>query len=243
VSANATSKPITPAAVESEENGSTVIGSEHRAVWRWLLGVAASCAVIVGLAALGAGIWPQIRAPRATPPGPFAPFVPVAHGRIDVTAPPLSADPAAGSASDVEDPLAEPTTHPPSLAVQHGQAGNIERVDWTESGRDTVVTVEADGVLDGAAVGHFLMMDDPQPRLIIYLYGIGSNGLAYRTEVGGRHLAAIRVWYHDDKTPVQLHIVLDFAHREVVSRAPVLDGNRLTITLFDGSDSELNSSS
>jgi hypothetical protein len=242
VSAAASSKPTIATAVESEEGGATVIGSKHRAVWRWLLGVAASCAVIVGLAALGAGIWPQIRAPRATPPSPFAPFVPVAHGRIDVTAPPLSADAAAGATSGVQGPLAEPTTHSPSPAVRDGQADNIERVDWTESRRDTVVTVEADGVLDGAAVGHFLMMDDPRPRLIIYLYGIGSNGLAYRTEVGGRHLAAIRVWYHDDKTPVQLHIVLDFAHRDVVSRAPVLDGNRLTITLFDGSEADSNPS-
>jgi hypothetical protein len=89
-------------------------------------------------------------------------------------------------------------------------------------------------MLDGAAVGHFLMSDDPQPRLIIYLYGIGSNGLAYRTEVEGSQLDAIRVWYHDDKSPVQLHIVLDFTHRGVVSRAPVIDGNRLLITLFDG---------
>lgn len=242
VSAEALPEPTSSSAVESDI-GSTAREPGHGAVWRWLLGVAASCVVIVGLAAAGAGIWPLIRAPRATPPGPFVASIPVAHGRIEVTAPPLPTDPVEQETSAAGDPLAERTTPAPSSSWRQGQAGSIERIDWTDSGRSTVVTVEADGVLDGAAVGHFLMSDDPRPRLIIYLYGIGSNGLAYRTEVGGRHLDAIRVWYHDDKTPVQLHIVLDFAHPGVVFRAPVIDGDRLVISLFDGSNSNSNPSS
>jgi hypothetical protein len=234
VNADATSEASPASAVESED-GSALPGSRGGVVWRWFLGVAASCAVIVGLVVVGSGIWPQLRAPRETPPGSY---VAVAHGRIDVTAAPLPREPGEGVIPVADEPLAEQVAPSPATASRPGSAANIERVDWTESERTTEVTIQADGALDGAAVGHFLMLDDPQPRLIIYLYGIGSNGLAYRTEVEGGQLAAIRVWYHDDKSPVQLHIVLDFTHRGVVSRAPVIDGDRLLITLFDGSASE-----
>jgi hypothetical protein len=224
------SEDATPPLVEAEEE-SAIPDPTHSVVWRWFLGVAASCAVIVGLVVVGSGIWPQLRGSRETTPDSY---VAVARGSIDVTAAPLPEDPGSGVVTDAEEPFSKQNAPPPATASRLASAANIERVDWTESGLATEVTIQADGMLDGAAVGHFLMSDDPQPRLIIYLYGIGSNGLAYRTEVGGSQLDAIRVWYHDDKSPVQLHIVLDFTHRGVVSRAPVIDGNRLLITLFDG---------
>ena len=234
VNADDISEDTSAPAVENDD-GSARPGSRQRATWRWFLGAAASCAVVVGLVVVGSGIWPRLRSPRETAPDSY---VAVARGRIDVTAAPLPEDPQEEASSVAEGPFAEQKFPSPATASRLAPAANIERVDWTESGLATEVTIQADGMLDGASVGHFLMSDDPQPRLIIYLYGIGSNGLAYRTEVEGDQLDAIRVWYHDDKSPVQLHIVLDFTHRGVVSRAPVIDGNRLLITLFDGPASD-----
>jgi len=239
VGADMPSEATSSSAVEAED-GSAVAGATRGVVWGWCLGVAASFAVIVGLVLAGPGIWSQLRAPREVRTDSL---MAVAHGRIDVTAAPLPEDPGDGVEAAPHAPVAADVVPTPNATTRPRSAANIERVDWTESGRTTVVTIQADGTLDGSAVGHFLMSDDPQPRLIIYLYGIGSNGLAYRTDVEGSQLAAIRVWYHDDKSPVQLHIVLDFAHRGVVSRAPVIDDDRLVITLFEGTASELKPSS
>ena len=226
----------------TESHGvSRAADSRRGTVWRWCLGVAASFAVIVGAVVVGSGMWPQQRTSRENPVAP--PTVAVAHGRIEVTAAPLPEAPGNEVDLSADGPVPDRAAPTTDATVRPRWAGSIDRIDWDESGHTTVVSIQADGTLDGSAVGHFLMSDDPQPRLIIYLYGIGSNGLAYRTDVAGSHLAAIRVWYHDDKSPVQLHIVLDFAHKGVVSRAPVIDGNRLLITLFDGPASEMTASS
>ncbi len=110
-------------------------------------------------------------------------------------------------------------------------ATRIDRVLWTDAVDVTEVWVEADGALDEAAVGHFLMGDEPQPRLVLYLYGLASNDLAYRTAVGGPRLDAIRVWYHADKSPRQLHIVFDLAHPGITCSQPSIEGGRVRITL------------
>jgi hypothetical protein len=134
------------------------------------------------------------------------------------------------------EPAPDETITSPSPGTAATPAILIKEVLWTDTERTTVVSVEADGPLDEAAVGHFLMRDEPQPRLVLYLYGIGSAGLAYRTEVDGERLDAIRVWYHQDKTPVQLHIVFDLAHEHVVASPPAIDGGRLVITLTSGEE-------
>jgi hypothetical protein len=127
--------------------------------------------------------------------------------------------------------VAAPTTEPGSPFEQPPPATAIDRIHWQEIADTTVVAIEANGRIDEASFGHLLMTHDPQPRLIVYLYGIGSGGLAYRQMVGGARLDAIRVWYHREKSPSQLHVVLDFAHPNVVVQEPYVEGTSLLVTL------------
>jgi hypothetical protein len=89
----------------------------------------------------------------------------------------------------------------------------------------------ADGRLDEAFVRHYRMNEDDQSKMVLYLLGVGPGGLSYKTQVDGSQLAAVRVWYHDDKLPVQLHIVLDLASQDIVAFKPVVEGHRLLVTL------------
>jgi hypothetical protein len=196
---------------------------------RWLLGVAASGALLAVAAVAVINGYPQLWMMRSADPGhqttddqvdpaAFSPRIPTANATI-ARQPTLSES----TSADPTDPAANDNSS--ALATV------IERIAWTEVGTSTLVTVEADGDLDEAAVGHFLMKDEPRHRVVLYLYGIGSDELAYRTDVGGDHLDAIRVWYHDDKVPVQLHIVLDLADIRVLASPPAVEGSRLLITL------------
>jgi len=110
-------------------------------------------------------------------------------------------------------------------------ATRIESIEWHEAGAYTVVTVEADGRIDDTLVRNFRMNEVPQSRMVLYLYGVGPGNLSYKTQVDGKQLAAVRVWFHEEKSPVQLHIVLDLASQDVVAFKPVVEGHRLVVTL------------
>jgi hypothetical protein len=193
---------------------------------RWLLGVAASGAVLAAAAVAVMNGYPQMWMMRSADP-----VVVAADRTVDRTAfsprlPTPSSEPQAmPTDSGLEIPTELPATEGPIAASM------IEEIVWTAAEDSTVVTVEADGILDEAAVGHFVMKDEPRHRVVLYLYGIGTEDLAYRTEVGGDHLEAIRVWYHEDKMPVQLHIVFDLRNSLVSASPPVIEGDRLVITL------------
>jgi hypothetical protein len=107
----------------------------------------------------------------------------------------------------------------------------IQQVTWHDADEFTVVTVLADDIFQESEVRYFRMESGPQPRMVLYLYGFGPSDLEYRTEVGGKHLAAIRVWHHGDRNPEQLHIVLDLPGPEVMAYKPVVEGRRLLVTL------------
>ena len=89
----------------------------------------------------------------------------------------------------------------------------------------------ADGRIDESSVKHFRMNEEPEPKMVLYLNGFGTGDLEYKTQVDGNQLAAVRVWYHEEKSPVQLHIVLDLASTDVVAFKPVVEGRRLVVTL------------
>lgn len=196
---------------------------------RWLLGIAASGAVIAIVVIAVVGGLPQLWMIPSIDPGPL----PVAS-EIDVTAftPRLpTRTPVIPKRTGI--PTDTGTQTSTTIAPSPTHATAIHTISWSDGDRATLVSIVADGPLDEAAVGHFLMTDDPKHRLVLYLYGIGSSGLDYRTSVAGPRLDAIRVWYHDDKTPVQLHIVLDLASDRVLASAPLIEGNLLLVKLTE----------
>jgi hypothetical protein len=203
----------------------------NRSRLRWLLGVAASGAVLAAAAVAVINGYPQLwmmRSPErfdgasdpTIEPAVFSPRMPTPTAQQQAV-PPETAPEASTEQQTADSPI-------PASAIQ--------RIVWAAVEDSTVVTVEADGALDEAAVGHFVMKDEPRHRVVLYLYGIGSSGLAYRTEVGGDHLQAIRVWYHEDKVPVQLHIVFDLSDSRVSASAPTIEDDHLIITLRSEQD-------
>jgi hypothetical protein len=196
---------------------------------RWLLGIAASGAVIALAVIAVIGGLPQFWIIPSVDPGPL----PVAS-EIDVAAftpRPPTCTPVIPTRPGM--PTNGAMATPRTIAPSTTRATAIHTISWSDGDRATLVSIVADGPLDEAAVGHFLMTDDPKHRLVLYLYGIGSSGLDYRTSVAGARLDAIRVWYHEDKTPVQLHIVLDLASDRVAASPPLIEGNLLLVKLTE----------
>lgn len=142
-------------------------------------------------------------------------------------------DTPAGSTVVGDDSIPDyPENPPPDIDLSSlPPATRIESVKWHEAGDFTVVTVIADGRIDETSIKHFRMNEAPQSKMVLYLYGVGPGDLEYKTQIDGNQLASIRVWYHEEKSPVQLHIVLDLASLEVVAFKPVVEGHRLVVTL------------
>ncbi len=123
------------------------------------------------------------------------------------------------------------TAAPPEPEPTVPAATNLERITWRRGSAGTAVILEADGRIRPDMVSHGRMDGAPGPRMALYLAAVAAGDLPYRTEVSGPRLKAIRVWYHDDTSPPQLHVVLDLAGPWVTASAPQVDGRRLVVTL------------
>lgn len=225
-------------------------GAAHggRAVRRagWLWGVAAMLTAAVAAATVIALL--GITAPPIVPgadPGPL--LVATVGSPPDAAAPTWDdglAPPAASSTAEVAVPNPGAAPHPPdavppALTAQPPPATRVDRISWRRHGPTTIVTLDADGRLAERNVSWARIDGRPRPRIVLYLNGIGSGDLAYRTAVRGPLLEGIRVWCHDDTVPVQLHVVLDLTDPRVVTSTPIVDGRRLVVVLQppeDGGD-------
>jgi len=205
----------------------------RRTVGRWAFAAAVWCIGCLGVTAASIMLITNLQLMPLVSPGAL-----VADSKIFGLSPGSDRGDTSESTSQADPTPTAPNHDSPATQEELlPPATTIKRVDWVDYENSTIVTVEADGLIDRDAVGHFLMTDDPRPRLILYLDGLGSNDLAYRSTVAGDRLGAVRVWYHDDKSPVQLHIVLDFANPDVVFQPPEIDGNLLSVILSDRSPS------
>jgi hypothetical protein len=137
---------------------------------------------------------------------------------------------AEGTPSRDEAPSPRPAEPPQPQPTVHA-ATRLERITWRQGSARTAVVLEADGRILPDMVSHGRMESAPGPRVALYLAAIAAGDVAYRTEVSGPRLKAIRVWYHDDASPPELHVVLDLAGPGVTASAPQVDGRRIVVTL------------
>ncbi|NIR41035.1 MAG: hypothetical protein GWN07_34800, partial [Actinobacteria bacterium] len=93
---------------------------------------------------------------------------------------------------------------------------------WSAEDAATVVRITADRRLSPATVQRFRMDNDPGPREVVVIRGAQGSDLPLREEVGGPRLARIRTWLHADRTPPELHVVLDLSDAGVAADDPVV---------------------
>jgi hypothetical protein len=200
-----------------------------RSLGRWGLAFVIVAAVLATAAAVAYRVLPGLSWPSAAHPTP-AMSTQRSSFESDDSAVVVGSS---HTTMDHEEPVPnfEEPPHPNSFTSELPAATRLEAIEWHEAGTYTVVTMVADGRLDEAFVRHYRMNEDDQSKMVLYLLGVGPGGLSYKTQVDGSQLAAVRVWYHDDKLPVQLHIVLDLASQDIVAFKPVVEGHRLLVTL------------
>jgi uncharacterized protein (TIGR02266 family) len=143
-----------------------------------------------------------------TPPGPAA---------ADAAAPPEAATSADGGA-DAGEPgedgssPAEPAGAGPSASEPPaaGPLTAVREVTWTTGGGRTVLTVRGDGSIPAAAVSDFRIEGD-EPRHVVRLRGVTEPLSPGSLEVGSPQVRRVRAGLHADRSPSELHLVLDLA--------------------------------
>jgi hypothetical protein len=149
-----------------------------------------------------------------------------------------TAEPIVASAVPAPTVEVETQTPPPrqSPTAPSELANRVLQVSWQDTELASVVTLEANGLVDPQSVKHFRMVGSPGPRLVLYLDGFDPSDLSYRTQVDGPRLSSIRVWHHGDKS--QLHIVFDLTGPSVTASDPIVEANQVTVRLEQARDGE-----
>jgi len=143
------------------------------------------------------------------------------------SAPPTPAPPPTATAT-------APTAIPTAVSLASSAAGEPPRVTgvaWHVGEGVTVVRLTADRDLSLSAIGSFRMDDDPGPRQLLVIRGVGASDLPVRQALESPHVADIRTWLHDDRSPPELHVVLDLTGPEVAIDEPVVEGRTVTVRL------------
>jgi hypothetical protein len=140
---------------------------------------------------------------------------------------PVPADQAPVSPADAED-MPSAAVGPVSTAVVLGGASKVVNVSWREEGGAELLTVRGNHPL---AEQQILVQVLPAPaRCLIRLSGIEEPFSRERLRVGMSLIRGIRIGWHRDASPRELHLVLDLASDAVDLESTVVD-DTLTVRL------------
>ncbi len=145
--------------------------------------------------------------PDPTPPGPFP-------------------EP---QAATVSEPAVEPT---PAAGATGPGARRVESITWRQEDGATDVEIVTDAPLE-ASLLHSAVMSEP-PRLLLRLGGILEPYPVLRDKVADPRLEAIRTWHHADRTPPELHVVLDLTPAAAAPPPPEVSGRTIRVRLTGG---------
>ena len=103
-----------------------------------------------------------------------------------------------------------PTAPPEAVGPSPPAAGPLlETVSWQEAGDTTVVLLRLSAPIEpGRATVQPLVAPD---RLLVKLAGVGVGAGVAPIEVAGPRVASIRSAFHRERTPPELHVVLDLS--------------------------------
>jgi type IV pilus assembly protein PilZ len=101
----------------------------------------------------------------------------------------------AGAGRSAEPPAAGPLT-------------TVREVTWSTGAGRTVLTVRGDGAIAAAAVSDFRIEGD-EPRHVVRLRGVTRPLSPASLEVGSPQVRRVRAGLHAERSPSELHLVLD----------------------------------
>ena len=107
----------------------------------------------------------------------------------------------------------------------------VTELAWSVEDGVTVVRVTADRELAPSAIGRFRMDDDPGPRELVVIRGVDASDLPIRRAVDSPQVAGIRTWLHDDRSPSELHVVVDLSEPSATADEPIVEGRTVTVRI------------
>jgi len=125
---------------------------------------------------------------------------------------------------DLMEPPAAVTPRPTRNPVI---ASRVTAVTWNRTPDGTAVTLTTDGAIAPHRVRRFTM--DHPPRLVIQIVGIRVGYTPYQMNVATSELKDIRVGFHQDRRPPELHVVLDLARTSGQIPRPSIEGPTITV--------------
>lgn len=192
----------------------------HRRSWIFL---------VLGLAVLAAlGFTQQDRLRRLLSPAPPPPPA------VPAAAPPPAGQPAVEPANvpvDSEPPAEisapEASEVPPEPALAAGPAATrVQSITWEHIAGGTEIVVQGDGAIRSESYRH-TRIDGGAPRELIRLIGIQAAYPKSEIPVATLQVRRIRIGYHQETSPPELHVVLDLA------------GPRVQVTLLEEENRQL----
>ncbi len=162
-------------------------------------------------------------------------------GTTDPSSPPAAAAPDGSGGEEtprarVDDSLASPggrVAVAEPLISRQGRAQSaslIRSITWSQEGDATVVTLVADGELRSSQLKVSRFRSQVRPRDLLVLRGIEQPFTGGTMRIGNDQLERIRIGFHPDHQPSQLHVVFDLASSAIETSAPRVEGDRLEIT-------------
>ena len=109
----------------------------------------------------------------------------------------------------------------------------MREVTWSREDGRTVLSVRADGPLTTAAVSDFRIGGDA-PRHVLRIRGITQPFSPARLEVGTAQVLQVRAGLHAERSPSELHLVLDLAGPDVEVASIEAVGGELRIVVEGG---------
>lgn len=165
--------------------------------------------------------------PPATPPGPAVAAVVGSPTPLPGTADTRTPTPPATPAIAPRHPTPQTRPNPPAAAV--APASRVVDISWRRTDSATEVVIETNGGLVPARARHFVM-DNP-PRYIVRLLGIAHPYEPFELPVGTPQVSRIRVGFHQEKSPPELHVVLDLAGSSQRAVRYHLGARSVTVTI------------
>ena len=93
----------------------------------------------------------------------------------------------------------------------------------------TLVRISVNQNVLQSAVGRFRMDGDPGPREVLVIRGVSASDLPLQRSTNGPHVSGIRTWLHEDRSPPELHVVLDLTGPGVSADEPRVEGRVVTV--------------
>jgi hypothetical protein len=105
-------------------------------------------------------------------------------------------------------------------------------MNWRLEGDATVVELVFDRLVLPESISHFRMTDAPGPREVVVVRGVAASDAPLKTPIDSPLLTSVRTWLHEDRSPPELHVVLDLLDGNPGFAEPIIDGAQVRLRVI-----------